>query len=111
MVKRVCYRHVSEVMLFVPSLFVWATVMSCPTEDRAIVDVGLKALAFDSGRRSSATSPPRPVGAPPTSTAASQRLLNQGRNPSQPAVNTEELVLAAKCLMGKHNNVSRAAPP
>jgi 3-hydroxy-D-aspartate aldolase len=32
-----------------PSLFVWATVMSRPTEDRAIVDAGLKALAFDSG--------------------------------------------------------------
>jgi 3-hydroxy-D-aspartate aldolase len=31
---------------FEPSLFVWATVMSRPTEDRAIVD-GLKALAFD----------------------------------------------------------------
>src|SRR5437763_2952250 len=27
----------------------WATVMSRPTEDRAIVDAGLKALAFDSG--------------------------------------------------------------
>jgi D-serine deaminase-like pyridoxal phosphate-dependent protein len=34
---------------FEPSLFVWATVMSRPTEDRAIVDAGLKALAFDSG--------------------------------------------------------------
>ena len=34
---------------FEPSLFVWATVMSRPAEDRAIVDVGLKALAFDSG--------------------------------------------------------------
>jgi 3-hydroxy-D-aspartate aldolase len=33
---------------FEPSLFVWATVMSRPTEDRAIVDAGLKALAFDS---------------------------------------------------------------
>jgi 3-hydroxy-D-aspartate aldolase len=32
-----------------PSLFVWATVMSRPTQDRAIVDAGLKALAFDSG--------------------------------------------------------------
>ena len=32
-----------------PSLFVWATVMSRPTEDRPIVDAGLKALAFDSG--------------------------------------------------------------
>jgi D-serine deaminase-like pyridoxal phosphate-dependent protein len=32
---------------FEPSLFVWATVMSRPTEDRAIVDAGLKALAFD----------------------------------------------------------------
>jgi 3-hydroxy-D-aspartate aldolase len=34
---------------FEPSLFVWATVMSRPTDDRAIVDAGLKALAFDSG--------------------------------------------------------------
>jgi D-serine deaminase-like pyridoxal phosphate-dependent protein len=33
----------------VPSLFVWATVMSRPTEDRAMVNAGLKALAFDSG--------------------------------------------------------------
>src|ERR1051325_9961336 len=32
-----------------PSLFVWATVMSRPAEERAIVDAGLKALAFDSG--------------------------------------------------------------
>jgi D-serine deaminase-like pyridoxal phosphate-dependent protein len=31
------------------SLFFWATVMSRPTEDRAIVDAGLKVLAFDSG--------------------------------------------------------------
>jgi 3-hydroxy-D-aspartate aldolase len=34
---------------FEPSLFVWATVMSRPTQERAIVDAGLKALAFDSG--------------------------------------------------------------
>jgi 3-hydroxy-D-aspartate aldolase len=34
---------------FEPALFVWATVMSRPAEDRAIVDAGLKALAFDSG--------------------------------------------------------------
>jgi 3-hydroxy-D-aspartate aldolase len=34
---------------FEASLFVWATVMSRPSEDRAIVDAGLKALAFDSG--------------------------------------------------------------
>ena len=34
---------------FEPSLFVWATVMSRPTEDRAIVDAGLKALAFELG--------------------------------------------------------------
>jgi D-serine deaminase-like pyridoxal phosphate-dependent protein len=34
---------------FEPSLFVWATVMSRPAEHRAIVDAGLKALAFDSG--------------------------------------------------------------
>jgi 3-hydroxy-D-aspartate aldolase len=35
--------------VFEPSLFVWATVMSRPAEERAIVDAGLKALAFDSG--------------------------------------------------------------
>jgi len=34
---------------FEPSLYVWATVMSRPAEDRAIVDASLKALAFDSG--------------------------------------------------------------
>ena len=34
---------------FEPSLFVWGAVMSRPAEDRAIVDAGLKALAFDSG--------------------------------------------------------------
>ena len=34
---------------FEPSLFVWATVMTRPAEDRAIVDAGLKALALDSG--------------------------------------------------------------
>jgi 3-hydroxy-D-aspartate aldolase len=34
---------------FEPSLFVWATVMSRPTDERAIVDAGLKALAFGSG--------------------------------------------------------------
>src|SRR5262249_53043909 len=34
---------------FEPSLFVWATVMSRPAGDRAIVDARLKALAFDSG--------------------------------------------------------------
>jgi 3-hydroxy-D-aspartate aldolase len=32
-----------------PSLFVCATMMSRPAQDRAIVDAGLKALAFDSG--------------------------------------------------------------
>jgi D-serine deaminase-like pyridoxal phosphate-dependent protein len=34
---------------FEPSLFVWATVMSRPAEERAIVDAGLKALGMDSG--------------------------------------------------------------
>jgi D-serine deaminase-like pyridoxal phosphate-dependent protein len=34
---------------FEPSLFVWAQVMSRPAADRAILDAGLKALAFDSG--------------------------------------------------------------
>jgi hypothetical protein len=60
---------------FEPSLFVWATVMSRPTEDRAIVDAGLKALAFDSGpplvcdepaatyeHASDGHGPPRPIG-------------------------------------------------
>jgi 3-hydroxy-D-aspartate aldolase len=42
-------RHGAPVTAFEPSLFVWATVMSRPTDDRAIVDAGLKALAFDSG--------------------------------------------------------------
>jgi 3-hydroxy-D-aspartate aldolase len=56
---------------FEPSLFVWATVMSRPAETCAIVDAGLKAFAFDPARRSSATSPPRPMSAPPTSTAGS----------------------------------------
>src|ERR1700736_5291401 len=56
---------------FEPSLFVWATVMSRPTEDRAIFGAGLKARAFESGPPPSATSPPPPTSAPPTSTAAS----------------------------------------
>ena len=34
---------------FAPSLFVYATVMSRPTKDRAILDAGLKALSVDSG--------------------------------------------------------------
>jgi len=34
---------------FEQSLFVLATVMSAPARDRAVVDAGLKALAFDSG--------------------------------------------------------------
>jgi D-serine deaminase-like pyridoxal phosphate-dependent protein len=42
-------RDGQAVSAFAPSLFVWATVMSRPTEERAIVDAGLKALAFDSG--------------------------------------------------------------
>jgi 3-hydroxy-D-aspartate aldolase len=38
-------RDGSPTKVFEPSLFVWATVMSRPAEDRAIVDAGLKALA------------------------------------------------------------------
>ena len=34
---------------FENSLFVYVTVMSTPTQDRALVDAGLKALAMDSG--------------------------------------------------------------
>ncbi len=34
---------------FENSLFIFVTVMSAPTEDRALVDAGLKALAMDSG--------------------------------------------------------------
>ena len=55
---------------FEPSLFVWATVMSRPAEDRAIVDAGLKALAFDSGPPLVCDEPAAPTSAPPTSTAA-----------------------------------------
>jgi 3-hydroxy-D-aspartate aldolase len=39
----------APIRTFEPSLFVWATVMSRPTGDRAIVDAGLKALGMDSG--------------------------------------------------------------
>ena len=42
-------REDAPTMAFEPSLIVWATVMSRPTQDRAIVDAGLKTLAFDSG--------------------------------------------------------------
>jgi 3-hydroxy-D-aspartate aldolase len=42
-------RDGAPIRSFELSLFVWATVMSRPTDDRAIVDAGLKALAFDSG--------------------------------------------------------------
>ena len=34
---------------FEQSLFVWATVMSRPSADRAIIDAGLKAFSVDSG--------------------------------------------------------------
>jgi 3-hydroxy-D-aspartate aldolase len=34
---------------FEHSLFVWTTVMSRPTDDRAVLDAGLKALSVDSG--------------------------------------------------------------
>jgi 3-hydroxy-D-aspartate aldolase len=46
---RNCDRDGGPFTTFEPSLYVWATVMSRPTQDRAIVDAGLKALAFDSG--------------------------------------------------------------
>src|SRR5580658_3012857 len=42
-------RDGGQTRTFEPSLFVWATVMSRPTKDRAIVDAGLKALGMDSG--------------------------------------------------------------
>ncbi|MGH7098221.1 MAG: DSD1 family PLP-dependent enzyme [Stellaceae bacterium] len=42
-------RDGAAISAFRPSLFVWAMVMSRPTGERAIVDAGLKALAFDSG--------------------------------------------------------------
>jgi 3-hydroxy-D-aspartate aldolase len=42
---------------FEHALFVYATVMSMTQSDRAVVDAGLKAFAFDSG-------PPEPVGFP-----------------------------------------------
>jgi Putative serine dehydratase domain len=56
---------------FEPSLFVWTTVMSRPTEDRAIVNAGLKALAFDSDPPLVCDEPPRPTSAPRTSTEGS----------------------------------------
>jgi hypothetical protein len=46
---RILNRDSAPMRAFEPSLFVWATVMSRPTDDRAIVDAALKALAFDSG--------------------------------------------------------------
>jgi len=39
----------SGIPRFEHSLFVWATVMSCPVPDRAVVDAGLKASSMDSG--------------------------------------------------------------
>ena len=39
----------SGIPRFDNSLFVWTTVMSCPTAERAIVDAGLKASSVDSG--------------------------------------------------------------
>jgi len=42
-------RDGAQTRAFEPALFVWATVMSRPAAERAIVDAGLKALAFDSG--------------------------------------------------------------
>ena len=42
-------RDGAKTRAFEPSLFVWATVMSRPAAERAIVDAGLKALGMDSG--------------------------------------------------------------
>ncbi|HEX3953012.1 MAG TPA: DSD1 family PLP-dependent enzyme [Stellaceae bacterium] len=42
-------RDGAPIRSFEPSLFVWATVMSRPNDERAIVDAGLKALGMDSG--------------------------------------------------------------
>ena len=50
---------------FEPSLFVWATVMSRPTDDRAIGDAGLNVLAFYSG--------PATVGDEPAATTSPER--------------------------------------
>jgi D-serine deaminase-like pyridoxal phosphate-dependent protein len=41
--------HGGPFATFEPSHYVWATVMTGPAKDRAIVDAGLKALSFDSG--------------------------------------------------------------
>jgi D-serine deaminase-like pyridoxal phosphate-dependent protein len=56
---------------FEPSLRVWATVMSRPAEDRAIVDAGFKALAFDSGPPLVCDEPAATYERASTSTAAS----------------------------------------
>jgi Putative serine dehydratase domain len=79
---------------FEPSFFVWATVMSRPAKDRAIVDAGLKALAFDSG-------PPTVWDEPAATyerasdehgrlavTSASNRLRIGARSASRPAIAT-----------------------
>jgi 3-hydroxy-D-aspartate aldolase len=57
-------RNRSAFKAFEPSLFVWATVTSRPTEDRVIVVAGLKTLPPSiRGRRWFAASPPRPTSA------------------------------------------------
>jgi hypothetical protein len=79
-------RNRSAFKAFEPSLFVWATVTSRPTEDRVIVVAGLKTLPPSiRGRRWFAASPPRPTSArltsmedwapraPPTGSAAATR--------------------------------------
>ena len=57
---------------FEPSLFVWATVMSRPTEERAIVEPGSRHWPSIQARLWSGTSPPPPTSAPPTSMAGSR---------------------------------------
>ncbi len=39
----------NPIRYFEQSLFIWTTIMSHPTEDRAVVDAGLKAASVDSG--------------------------------------------------------------
>ena len=57
---------------FEHALFVYATVMSTPVAERAVVDAGLKAFSFDAGAAGGGAGSPAPsTSGPPTSTAIS----------------------------------------
>jgi 3-hydroxy-D-aspartate aldolase len=72
---RNCDRDGEPTKAFEPSLSCWAIVMSRPAKDRAIVDAGLKALAFDSGPPLVCDEPGDLRAPLPTSTAGSPSRL------------------------------------